>query len=942
VTDVSIIVPVYNALEHARHCIESLYRSQTSVAFEVIVVDNGSRPAVAAWLAEQRELHANFQFLRFDEPLGFARAVNEGARRAQSRFVALLNSDTLVTDGWLDLLVAALEHDPELGLAGPVTNRCGHDRQRDTEALLVQPEDANGYAAAIRSRVPDVLPEAQRLVFFCVLVRRALWDQLAGLDEAFGTGNCEDDDFCLRARFAGYRMAVVRNAFVYHVERQTFEANRLNHGEFLATNEALFGARASRWSRTLRPPMGNPSQAAALSVIVPVLPARVDGLRDSLASLANQTVQGFETVVVGASDCDIAAIVKPFAARLHLTLISCSSDPSAGVAPLLNAGWSAAKGSQIAYLPAADVYYPFHLEVLLDALEMDALEMDALETTGSEAVFSGWSVVIKGPDTRERRATVLFPEAEPGVELGDWAPLLCWLHRKDASAGFHFDPSFGPFSPWAFVLELRRASKARYVCRVTSERCPDRPASRDAAEVQRVMTRFPVDNQWKESQRQQFLEGVRQGNWEDRLIVAREERTRRARYLLARGSALARPNLAELARLRKRLEHATSAIEPLWRESPKPDIFLFSIVEWTSLTQRPHHFAAGLAARGHRIFWVDVRLRPPERVDAANLVQEVQQGVYQLSLAAFAGDVYRLDFQPEVVDAMAACFAHVRAAYGISSAWQIVNFPRWEPLVTRLRRTFRWPVAYDCLDDQQAFAVMYGHDLGASEQLLLESSSHVLVSGNVLLKKIRTARPDAILIPNGSDFERFHTAVPSGFLDHLPRPIVGFFGAFSDWLDLDWIEAASDRFPGWSFVYIGREGFSLPALAERWKGIGDRSNVHVFPQASPEKLAQYVAHMDVCTMPFRDVPVARSMNAVKIYEYLAAAKPVVAVCLPETEPLGGLGLIATYRTREESFRLLEAAVHTPSTAQQIKLRLDFAARNTWNHRLDELSTALGL
>src|ERR1019366_3914809 len=149
-------------------------------AFEVIVVDNGSRPDVAAWLAEQSKVRPNFKFQRFDEPLGFARAVNEGARLARGRFIAVLNSDTLVTDEWLDLLEAALEEDPQLGIVGPVTNRCGHDQQRDPAALHLRPEDAGRYAAKIRHRLPAVLHEAQRLVFFCVLVRQTLWDQLAG------------------------------------------------------------------------------------------------------------------------------------------------------------------------------------------------------------------------------------------------------------------------------------------------------------------------------------------------------------------------------------------------------------------------------------------------------------------------------------------------------------------------------------------------------------------------------------------------------------------------------------------------------------------------------------------------------------------------------------------------------------------------------------------
>lgn len=900
-TGVSIVVPVYNALEDARKCIDSVYTSRTSILFEVIVVDNGSAPDVGTWLAEERRRRPNFKSLHFDDPLGFAGAINAGVRHAQGDLIALLNSDTLVTDGWLDVLAAELDQDPMLGIVGPVTNRCGHDVQRDSAAAALKPEDAGTYAASIQHRA-QLVQEAQRLAFFCVLLRRTLWDQLAGFDEIFRTGNFEDDDFCLRARLAGYRMAVAQNAFVFHGERRTFEANRLNHGELLANNRAIFATRASRWSRTVRPPVPGARSMGSISVIVPVMPGRIDGLRDSLASLANQTVQGFETVVVRAAGLDISRQLGEFAGRLRLTALSADDE----IAQLLNAGLAAASGTEIAYLPASDVYYPFHLEVLSGALK-------------NEAVYSAWSVGSRG--------TVTFPDAEPGIELGDWAPLFCWLHRRQ---GQTFDPSFGVFAPWAFVLKLRDAVKARYLCRVTCERSPDRPTARYADDAERVMSSFPVHNAWQESQREQFLDGVRQGNWEDRLIVSRNHRARRAREMLAR------VNAQELTRLRTRLEEATADIEPVWRSPAKPDILLFSIIEWTSLTQRPHHFAEGLAGRGHRVFWVDIRLRPPDGVHGGNLVRELKAGIYHLELPALQDQVYRLEWRPETLEAMVSCFAHLRAVHGISSAWQLVNFPRWEPLVTLLRRRFGWPVVYDCLDDQQAFAELYGHHLGESEKILLEASSKVFVSGRVLRDAIAPTRPDAILIPNGVDFELFHRAQAAGLLDDLPRPIIGFFGAFADWLDLDWMEAAAVRFPGWSFVYIGREGFAAPTARERWKGLGHRENVHIFPQAAPEKLVQYLAPMDVCTMPFRDIPVARSMNAVKIYEYLAAGKPVVAPSLPETQPLADLGLIATYRTNGESFSLLEDAVRSPA----VPARFEFAARNTWSQRVEQLIAAL--
>jgi glycosyltransferase involved in cell wall biosynthesis len=803
--------------------------------------------------------------------------------------------------------------------------------QQDPDAWALAPEDSERYAESIR-HLKQIVSEPQRLVFFCVMLRRTLWNLLAGFDEVFGTGNFEDDDFCIRTRLAGYRMSVVRNVFVYHHERRTFEANGLNHGEWLAKNQAIFGGRISRWSRSLRPQTTTGSLADALSVIVPVLPGRTIGLLDTLASLTNQTVHGFETVVVYPIGVDVTQQLKNVSSWLRLKVLPIPSDVSGGVAPLLNAGRFAASGSVTAYLPAADIYYPFHLELLLAALNAG----------DAEAVCSAWSVLV-GTQEGERRGPVQFHDAQPGIELGDWAPLLCWMHQRNAAPDLLLDPSFGSFSSWEFLLRLRDSVRYRYLCRVTCERSPDAPTARDAADVERVMAAFPVKNSWQESQRQQFLEGVRQGNWEDRLVLQRNDRARRARTLMmTNGPPPTRANPAQLSLLRSRLEDVASRVVPIWRNPSCPDILLFSIIEWTALTQRPHHFADGLAARGHRVFWVDVHLRPPGLTDSGNLVRELKPGIYQLTLPALQGEIYRLEWRKDIVDTMSACFAFLRNSYGISSAVQLVNFPRWEPLVTMLNQRFGWPIVYDCLDDQQAFAHLYGNPLGQSEQMLLSASAKVLVSGKTLYEAVRVQRPDTLMVPNATDYELFSTTTSAGLLDHLSHPVIGFFGAFADWLDLDWIDASASRYPQWSFVYIGREAFAKPAARQRWKSITNRPNISVFAQAQPSKLAQYLSQFDVCIMPFQDVPVTRSMNAVKLFEYLAAGKSVVATELPETAPLSAAGLIATYKTHEESFYKLEETVRDGPSEEFVNARKAFAAMNTWTHRIDALAAALNL
>ena len=109
---------------------------------------------------------------------------------------------------------------------------------------------------------------------------------------------------------------------------------------------------------------------------------------------------------------------------------------------------------------------------------------------------------------------------------------------------------------------------------------------------------------------------------------------------------------------------------------------------------------------------------------------------------------------------------------------------------------------------------------------------------------------------------------------------------------------------------------------------------------APEILAGYLADFDVCTMPFRDLPITRTMNAVKIYEYLAAGKPVVAPDLPETRPLADAGLIDVYADTPRSFELLEEAVANGAEPAKAQARQRFAAANTWQHRVRQFRDVL--
>ena len=925
---VSIIIPVYNAFDSAAKCLDSVYAARVSLEFEVIVVDNGSGEPFDEYLGSVRVRRDNLRVIHFEKPLGFARAVNEGARRARHEFLVLLNSDTVVTDWWLDRLIEPMSEDPSIAISGPLTNHCGQDAQVDASLCGSQPPSLDARS----QEHSKFIPEPQTVSFFCAMIRRTAWEQLGGVDEIYQAGSFEDDDFCLRARLAGYRLVVVTNAFVFHEGGRTFATNRVNLGELFARNQRIFHERVSRWSRSRLPTIGGTFPAHSLSVIVPVLESAVSSLTDSLASLENQTASGFETILVHSSDICVSAWTAREYSRFRLTS---KAVPGAGrgVSALLNAGLEAAQGSRIAYLIPGNIFYPYHLETLYRALDEQS------ET----AVYSAWSVQCFAGD-KERRGATTFDQAEPvRLPWGDWAPLTSWMHERTAVPQGGFDESLRWFSGWDFAIRIGRHARVRYLRRITAEvRLGTGPGGYgpDAAvEAERILG--TAEHVWQRHHRAEFLEAVRKGPWQMALVIERNEIQRRARQLVG-GAGLKRFQQAQTEAAFNRIERAR---EPVARadRSERPKVFLYSILEWSGLTQRPHHFARGLAARGYQTVWVDAGLQPARIVDPGRLSSEIEPGLHYVQLPGDGAEaIYQMEWTPPAIELMALVLERVNTSLPAKSAVQLVTFPKWAPLAAKLQDRLGWPIVYDCLDDQQSFAELFGHDATRFEDELVRRSGAVISAARVVHERHSQGHSKAALIPNAADYELFANAKAGHLLGDLRRPVIGFFGTFSDWLDLDWVAEAASRFPEWSFVYIGTANYATDQGRQRWKAVTSARNIRVIPQVDLRTLAGYLAEFDVCTMPFRDQPITRAMNPVKIYEYLAAGKAVVARDLPETRPFAELGLIRVYGGADESFRLMREAVAGLESDLMVPVRKSFAAANTWSHRVDRLIEELEL
>lgn len=243
---VSVVMVTYGQLLFTRMALESLLTC-TAPGYEVVVVDNDSRDATPEYLAALAAENPQVRLVCNDVNAGFAAANNQGLARARGDVLVLLNNDTIVTRGWLDGLLAHLADDG-IGLVGAVTNRISNEAQIDTSY-----RDYGGLADFARRRRADHAGKSFDIpvaTMFCVAMTRATYETVGPLDEGFGVGTLEDDDYSQRVRQAGLRVVCAEDVFVHHFSQATFSQLYVTgeYGELQMRNRERYERKWGAWT----------------------------------------------------------------------------------------------------------------------------------------------------------------------------------------------------------------------------------------------------------------------------------------------------------------------------------------------------------------------------------------------------------------------------------------------------------------------------------------------------------------------------------------------------------------------------------------------------------------------------------------------------------------------------------------------------------------------
>lgn len=243
---------------------------------------------------------------------------------------------------------------------------------------------------------------------------------------------------------------------------------------------------------------------------------------------------------------------------------------------------------------------------------------------------------------------------------------------------------------------------------------------------------------------------------------------------------------------------------------------------------------------------------------------------------------------------------------------------------------------YDWIDDLSVFpddpAFLRDNHLRA-----LKEADLVTVVARRLHEEALAVRTDAVYLPNGVDFAHF--ADPSikptddievEKLRQSGRSIAGYYGALAEWFDYDLLNAVARMRPDWNFLLIGPE---YPGFRDlRRQAALDLPNIVWIGPRRYEDLNSYLQAFDVATIPFLINEITLATSPIKLYEYLAGGKPVVATPLPECRNFPEVHIVESPEAFAEAMDSALAESRDESVRQHLKT---LAQKHSWDARADK-------
>ncbi len=381
--------------------------------------------------------------------------------------------------------------------------------------------------------------------------------------------------------------------------------------------------------------------------------------------------------------------------------------------------------------------------------------------------------------------------------------------------------------------------------------------------------------------------------------------------------------------------------------SPRPAVLCLAHLGWDFIWQRPQQVLSRIARR-YPVLYVNEPQMVRTHEEAARMQEIVDAGGVNAYQPVFPD-------RPGVPERWRDLYAGLIQELMVARGWLRADGQRL--VATRpLVGWFYTPTPYYLLDLLPFDVVVYdvmdelanfksaARDLPQREAVLLERADVVFTGGASLYAARRGRHPNLHLLASGVDTEHFaqalspDTELPSE-LAGVPHPVLGYYGAIDERLDLDLLDAVAAERPDWSIVMVG------PVIKIAPQSLPRRPNLY-YPGIQPYmRLPAFLKGFDVCLMPFAINDATRFISPTKTLEYMAARCPIVSTPVPDV--MANWGDVVRMASDKQTFvAAVEAAMsETENDRAARRAREDeILARSTWDHiaarMLEELDAVL--
>ena len=374
-------------------------------------------------------------------------------------------------------------------------------------------------------------------------------------------------------------------------------------------------------------------------------------------------------------------------------------------------------------------------------------------------------------------------------------------------------------------------------------------------------------------------------------------------------------------------------------------IVCVSSIDWDFNWQGHQEIMSDLARRGNNVLYIEnTGIRIPRFRDLPRLGRRLANWKNTL------GGIRQVEKHLWVCSPVIVPFPYSRIAGWVNRHLLYRTIRAWSRLVGS-KRSILWSflptrITLDLIDELDPELVAYYciadfEELGPprkvrrSEDALLKRADVVFAQGETLGGRCRKRNGNVHIFPFGVRselFERVGSNPAPKDLEKIPRPRIGYVGALQRHVDFDLLKTLAKRRPDWSLVLVGPSQEPAP-------GLHRAGNVFWLGSRSHEMIPSYMAHFDVCLIPYRLNRYTQTVYPTKLHEYLILGKPVVSTALPEVLPFsdGGRSLVRIGKDSREFEACIEEALSEGEVPTLIEERKRVARAHSWSVRIGAMS-----